>query len=108
CIDLRSDSDTSTSIDQTVDRRAVAAGDFFPRRVVAPIVLFPHARTIDKLVGHALKSGKHYDDRSPPCFLKNDPGDTPDAIGCGKRRTTKIYNFHHTDEFLRVTADERH
>jgi len=29
CIDLRSDSDTSTSTDQTVDRRAVTAGDFF-------------------------------------------------------------------------------
>jgi hypothetical protein len=94
CIDLRSDSDSSTSIDQTVDRRAVAAGDFFPRRVVAPIILFRQPRTIEKLVGHALKSGKHYDDRSPPRFLKNDPGDTPDAIGCGKRRTTKLKDFH--------------
>ena len=73
---------------------AVAAGDFFPRRVVAPIILFRQPRTIEKLVGHALKSGKHYDDRSPPRFLKNDPGDTPDAIGCGKRRTTKLKDFH--------------
>ena len=94
CIDLRSVSDTSTSTDQTVDRRAVAPGDFFPRRVVAPIILFRQPRTIEKLVGHALKSGKHYDDRSPPRFLKNDPGDAPDAIGCGKRRTTKLKDFH--------------
>jgi hypothetical protein len=27
-------------------------------------------------------------------LLKNDPGDTPDAIGCGKRRTTKLKDFH--------------
>jgi hypothetical protein len=94
CIDLRSDSDSSTSIEQTVDRRVVAAGDFFPRCVVAPIVLFRQPRTIEKLVCHALKSGKHYDDRSPPRFVKNDPGDTPDAIGCGKRRTTKLKDFH--------------
>jgi hypothetical protein len=94
CIDLRSDSDSSTSTDQTVDRRAVAIGDFFPRRVVAPIILFRQPRTIEKLVGHALKSGKHYDDRFPPRFLKNDPSDTSDAIGCGKRRTTKLKDFH--------------
>ena len=94
CIDLRSDSDTSTSTYQTVDRQAVAVGDFFPRRVKAPIILFRQPRTIKKLVGHALKSGKHYDDRSPPRLLKNDPGDTPDAIGCGKRRTTKLKDFH--------------
>src|SRR5438105_14168849 len=81
-IDLRTDSDTSTSTDQTVDRRAVAVGDFFPSRVVASIILFRQPRTIEKLVGHALKSGKHYDERSPPRFLKNDPGDTPDAIAC--------------------------
>src|SRR5207247_8227902 len=93
-IDLRSDSDTSTSTDQIVDRRAVAAGDFFPRRVVASIILFRQPRTIEKLVGHALKSGKHYDDGSPPRFLKNDPGDPPDAIGCGKRRTTKLKDLH--------------
>src|SRR5207253_3788955 len=93
-IDLQSDSDTSTSTDQTVDRRAVAAGDFFPRRIVASIILFRQPRTIEKLVGHALKSGKHYDDRSPPRLLKNDPGDTPDATGCGKRRTTKLKDFH--------------
>jgi hypothetical protein len=68
--------------------------DFFPRRVVAPIILFRQPRTIEKLIGHALKSGNHYDDRSPPRFLKNDPGDTPDAIGCGKRRTTKLKDFH--------------
>src|SRR6201981_4127346 len=94
CIDLRSDSDSSTSTNQTVDRRAVAYSDFFPRRVVAPIILFRQPRTIEKLVGHALKSGKHYDDRSPPRFLKNDPGDTPDAIDCSKRRTTKLKDFH--------------
>src|SRR6059058_3309428 len=96
-IDLRTDSDTSTSTDQTVDRRVVADGDFFPRRVVAPIILFRQPRTIEKLVGHALKSGKHYDDPSPPRFLKNDPGDIPDAIGCGKRRTTKLKDFHSTE-----------
>jgi hypothetical protein len=94
CIDLRSDSDTSTSTDQTLNRGAVAAGDFFPRRVVAPIILFRQPRTIEKLVSHALKSGKHYDDRSPARFLKNDPGDVPDAIGCSKRRTTKLKDFH--------------
>jgi hypothetical protein len=94
CIDLRSDSDSSTSIEQTVDRRAVAGGDFFSRRVVAPIILFREPRTIEKLVGHALKSGKHYDDRSSSRFLKNDPGDTPDAIGCSKRRTAKLKDFH--------------
>src|SRR5438309_11334263 len=94
CIDLRSDSDTSTSTDQTVDRRVVADGDFFPRRVVAPIILFRQPRTIEKLVGHALKSGKHYDERSPPRFLKNDPGDTPNAIACRKRTTTKLKVFH--------------
>ena len=94
CIDLRSDSGTSTWTYQTVDRGAVAVGDFFPRRVVAPIILFRQPRTIQKLVGHALKSGKHYDDRSPPRFLKNDPGDTPNTIGCGKRRTAKLKNFH--------------
>ena len=94
CIDLRSNSDTSTSTDQTADHRSVATGDFFPRRVVAPIILFRQPRTIEKLVGHALESGKHYDDRSPPRFLKNDPGDVPDAIACGKRRTTKFKDFH--------------
>jgi hypothetical protein len=94
CINLRLDSDTSTSTDQTVDRRAVAVADFFPRHVVAPIILFRQPRTIQKLVGHALKSGKHYNDRFPPCFLKNDPGDIPDALGCGKRRTTKLKDFH--------------
>src|SRR6201984_2937169 len=94
CIDLRSDSETSTSAYQTVDRQAVAVGDFFPPRVIAPIILFRQPRTIEKLVGHALKSGKHYDDRSPPRFLKNDPSDTPDAIGCSKRRTTKLKDFH--------------
>ena len=93
-IDLQSDSDSSTSIEQTVDRRVVPAGDFFPRRVVAPIILFRQPRTIEKLIGHALKSGNHYDDRSPLHFLKNDPSDTPDAIGCGKRRTTKLKDFH--------------
>jgi hypothetical protein len=97
CIDLRSDSDTSTSTDQAVERGAVAAGDFLPRCVVAPIMLFRQPRTIEKLVGHALKSGKHYDDRSPPRFLKNDPGDIPDAIGCGKRRTTKLKDFHSSE-----------
>src|SRR6266550_3488447 len=94
CIDLRSDSDTSTSTDQIVDRRAVTAGDFFPHCVVAPIILFRKPCTVEKLVGHALKSGKHYDDRSTPRFLKNDPGDIPDAIGCGKRRTAKLKDFH--------------
>jgi hypothetical protein len=94
CIDLRSDSDTWTSTDQTVDRRAVAVGDFFPRRVVAPIILFRQPRTIEKLISHALKSGKHYDHRSPPRFLKNDPCDIPDAVGCGKRRTAKFKDFH--------------
>jgi hypothetical protein len=93
-IDLRSDSDTSTSTDQTVDRRAVAVGDFFPPRFVAPIILFRQPRTIKKLVGHTLKSGKHYDDRSPPRFLKNDSGDIPNANGCGKRRTAKLKDFH--------------
>ncbi len=93
-IDLRSDLGTSSLTDQIVDRRAVAVGDFFPRPVVAPIILFRQPRTIDKLVGHTLKSGEHYDDRAPPRFLKNDPGDTPDAIGCGKRRTAKLKDFH--------------
>jgi hypothetical protein len=94
CIDLRSDSDSSTSTNQTVDRRAVAHSDFSPRGVVAPIIPFRQPRTIEKLIGHALKSGNHYDDRSPLHFLKNDPGHTPDAIGCGKRRTTKLKDFH--------------
>jgi hypothetical protein len=93
-IDLRSDPDSSTAIEQTVDRRAVSVGYFFPRRVVATIILLSQPRTIEKLVGDALKSGKHYDDWSPPRFLKNDPGDTPDAIGCSKRRTTKLKDFH--------------
>src|SRR5437867_12385411 len=90
CIDLRSDSDTSTSTDQTADRRSVATGDFFPRRVVAPIILFRQPRTIEKLVGHALKSGKHYDDPSTPRFTKNDPSVIPVAICCGIRRITKL------------------
>jgi hypothetical protein len=94
CIDLRSDSDTSTPTYQTVDRQAMAVSDFFPCGVVAPIILFRQPRTIQKLVGHALKGGKHYDNRSPQRFLKNDPSDIPDAIGCGKRRTTKLKNFH--------------
>src|SRR5262249_48064851 len=94
CIDLRSDSDTSTSTDQIVDRRVVAVGDFFPRRVIAPIILFRQPGTIEKLVGHALKSRKHYDDPFPPGFLKNDPGDVPNATGCGKRRATKLKDFH--------------
>src|SRR5437764_14981910 len=96
-IDLRSDSDISTSTDQTVDRQAVAAGDFFPRRVVASIILFRQPRTIEKLVGHALKSGKHYDERCPTRFLKNDPGDTPDAIACVKPINTKLKDFHRTE-----------
>src|SRR5262249_45522500 len=94
CIDLRSDSDTSTSTDQIVDRRAVAVGDFFPRHFVAPIILFRQPGTIEKLVGHALKSRKHYDDPFPPSFLKNDPGDVANPIGCGKRRATKLKDFH--------------
>src|SRR5262249_25617946 len=58
------------------------------------MILFRQPGTIEKLVGHALKRRKHYDDPFPPGFLKNDPGDVPNTTGCGKRRATKLKDFH--------------
>jgi len=62
----------------------------FSTPLVAPIILSASRAQSRSWVGQPVKADKHYDDRSPPRLLTNDPGDTPDAIGCGKRRTTQL------------------
>jgi len=89
CIDLRSDS-IPRRRPTNCRPRAVAAGDFFPRRVVAPIILFRQPRTIEKLVGHALKSRKHYDDRSPAAPPQERSWRHRIANRLWQRRTTKL------------------
>src|ERR1700720_1169618 len=96
-VDLRSDPMVALSAEKIVNDRVVAFGDFFPPRLVASITLFRQSRTVEKLVGHALKCGDDYDDRSSTRFFEDNPDDIPDAIGCGQRRPTKFQNSHSAD-----------
>src|SRR5438552_16011499 len=90
--------------------------NFLPCRLVASITLCRQARTLEKLIGHALKSGHHYDSRPSARFLEDDPGDITDAIGRCERRATKFKDFHSTlrvrtsccDQFANQTSNARH
>jgi len=93
-IDLGSDSDTASSAEEIINYRVMARRDFFPRDFVTSITFFRQSRTVEKLIGHALKCGDYYNERPSARCLKDNRADISDAIGCGKRRPTKLKDSH--------------